>query len=203
MVAIFFATTDALPMNLFLLIDGYNLMHAAGLARRRYGHGDLQRCRRQLQILLKSLLEESAQKRTTVVYDAFRSPSDAGRHQQDGSLRIVFAPKGTDADSTIERLLNSASAPKQTLVVSSDHRLHKAARRRKARAIDSEDFLADLQHSADPLPSQTPEKPEFMSATEIEKLANEIAREDTTEKDSTDFSDDYLDEIQREIDGLT
>ncbi len=37
-----------------LLIDGYNLLHAAGLGRARYGPGDLQRAR---QALLRKLFE--------------------------------------------------------------------------------------------------------------------------------------------------
>ena len=38
-----------------LLIDGYNLMHAAGFARVRYGPGDLERCRLRLLNLVAGL----------------------------------------------------------------------------------------------------------------------------------------------------
>ena len=133
----------------YLIIDGYNLMHAAGIARSSYRPGDLERCRNQLARHLLSLLSNSVVPRTTVVYDAFESVSDDDRHYNDSGLKITFAPKGTDADAEIELQLLQHSSPRQVLVVSSDHRLHKAAQRRKARCIDSDEFLAEIGHGQD------------------------------------------------------
>ena len=92
--------------TLYLIIDGYNLMHAAGIARRSYGHGDLERCRNQLNRLLLDLLGRDAISRASVVYDAFESTSDTNRSQDHGGLHVLYAPRGTDADTEIERLLN-------------------------------------------------------------------------------------------------
>lgn len=122
-------------------------MHAAGIARPNYGPGDLERCRTQLRLLLASLLSDIVLVRTTVVYDAFESISDDCRYFNEGGVKIIFAPKGTDADSEIESLLQVHSSPRQVLVVSGDHRLHNAARRRKARCIDSEVFLEEIGHN--------------------------------------------------------
>ncbi len=147
--------------RVFLIIDGYNLMHAAGLARRRYGPGDLERCRRQLLLRLVQHLSPEAAGNCTVVFDAFDAPSGASTENRSaddsrfGKIQILFAAAGNDADSEIETLLNSHSAPRQVLVVSADHRLHKSARRRRARCVDSEDFWAELttegasNHSSD------------------------------------------------------
>ena len=59
-----------------LLIDGYNLLHAAGLARRRYGPGGLEKARGSLLgFLAASLGNETSQ--TTVVFDAAAPPPGA------------------------------------------------------------------------------------------------------------------------------
>ncbi|MCR9202493.1 MAG: NYN domain-containing protein [Planctomycetaceae bacterium] len=134
----------------FLIIDGYNLMHAAGIARRQYAQGDMQKCRNELELRMAGLLAEPALKRTTIVYDAFNSPGNDQRIFHRKGLKVVFAPAGQDADGEIERLLSAHSAPKQVIVVSSDHRLHKAARRRKARCIDSGEFLTQIEKEPRP-----------------------------------------------------
>ena len=124
----------------YLIIDGYNLMHAAGMARPDYGPGDLERCRHRLLVALQNRLATVAQQQATVVFDAFTAVSDEHRLQAFAQMTVVFAPKGTDADGEIERMLRQHSVPKRVVVVSSDHRLHKAASRRRARCVDSEEF---------------------------------------------------------------
>jgi predicted RNA-binding protein with PIN domain len=131
-----------------LLIDGYNLMHAAGLARASYGPGDLERCRLRLLSLLAGFLGEEGCRRTTVVFDAKSSPPDGTRQDMFKGILIEYSPTGQEADDVIESLIRRHSAPKQLLVVSSDHRLHKAARRRRAHARDSDQFLEDCERRA-------------------------------------------------------
>jgi hypothetical protein len=66
-------------------------------------------------------------------------------------ITVRFAANYDDADALIEELIGQHSAPRRLVVVSSDHRLHRAARRRKAKPIDSEDWYAQLlrkRHSA-------------------------------------------------------
>ena len=45
----------------------------------------------------------------------------------------------------IEDLIEADRSPRTLIVVSSDHRLHRAARRRGATAVDSERWFADLR----------------------------------------------------------
>ena len=193
----------------YLIIDGYNLMHAADIARRSYGPGDLERCRNQLNRLLTDLLGRDALSRTSVVYDAFDSTSDANRSQDHAGLHVLFAPKGTDADTEIERLLSKHSSPKQVLVVSSDHRLHKAARRRRASCVDSEDFLASMQTSADTDTRQAQRRPpqEDVSLEAPQEKLQSWADEFESVEDQPNptsegraFTDEYLKDIQRELD---
>lgn len=60
-----------------------------------------------------------------------------------------YVGAGRDADSEIERILASNSAPRRILVVSSDHRLRRAAEKRKAKWMDSRSFLARILGDAE------------------------------------------------------
>lgn len=140
----------------YLIIDGYNLLHACGLARRRYGPGQLERCRAQLLGYLARHLAGHERERTTVVFDAGGAPSDLPRHGTALGMEIWFAPPGKEADDTIEELIAAHSAPRQIRLVSSDHRLQRSVRRRRGTFVDSEDFVSELERRgprAEPAPN--------------------------------------------------
>ncbi|MCA9062413.1 MAG: NYN domain-containing protein [Planctomycetaceae bacterium] len=128
----------------FLIIDGYNLMHAAGYARPRYGPGDLEQQRNRFVRHLLSLVRPDLLADLTVVFDAFASSGDQKTALHDTAATVVFAAPGTDADSDIEERLAGHSSPRQVVVVSSDHRIQKAAHRRRAKCVDSEVFWKQL-----------------------------------------------------------
>jgi predicted RNA-binding protein with PIN domain len=148
-----------------VLIDGYNLLHAAGLAKPRYAPGELERRRTRLIAKLRDLLDPAQLARTTIVFDARINPPPVRPDPPSGPVTVLFPPRHQEADDLVEELLAKHSTPQQVLVVSSDHRLHKAARRRGATPIDSETFLDQLevdQHlsqtpSADPSPAPQPD----------------------------------------------
>ena len=171
----------------YLIIDGYNLMHAAGIARPTYGRGDLQRCRQRLVRWLLEHLDESQRADTTVVFDAYSAPSDAEPFENVHGLKVAYAPPGTDADSEIERLLLQHSAPKQIILVSSDHRLHKAARRRRARPIDSEDFIAEMEEipESTTLKKPAPKRPNQPTSSEWEKIFGAIPEIDELRREKS------------------
>ncbi|MCA9028958.1 MAG: NYN domain-containing protein [Planctomycetaceae bacterium] len=125
-----------------LLIDGYNLLHAAGFARDQYGPRGLEQQRERFVDWLWKRIPPNLRERTVVVFDA--GATDAAYVHQDTyrELRLLYSPRGVEADDLIEELIELHSAPKQLQVVSSDHRLHKAARKRKATCLDSEAFLS-------------------------------------------------------------
>lgn len=128
----------------FRIIDGYNLMHALGLARQRYGPGELERRRHRFLRLIADSFAEDERKRITVVFDAGDPYVDHPRESSLDGLRIVFSPPDSDADTEIERLIRRHSAPKQLEVISSDRRLKDAVRRRKGTSITSEEFASRL-----------------------------------------------------------
>lgn len=123
----------------FLLIDGYNVLFAVGLARKQYGPGQFEACRRRLLQGLADRIGEAQRRRTTIVFDAQEAPDGAPSEEVFAEMRVVFSV-GTDADSVIEQMLLAHSSPRQVLVVSSDHRLQRAAARRHAQSIDSDRF---------------------------------------------------------------
>ncbi len=143
----------------FLIIDGYNLLHAAGLARRKYGPGQLQRCRAQLLAYLAKHLTDSERERATVVFDAAEAPPGLPRQFTAAGIVIRFAAPGKDADDTIEELIAAHSAPRQVRVISSDHRLQRSAQKRRGAFIDSEDFVQELDRRG-PISEETDMQPE-------------------------------------------
>ena len=128
----------------FLIIDGYNLMHAAGLGRSRYGPGDFERSRIRLLKQLTNHLDAGVAADAIIVFDSGQNSSGDPQQESASPLSVRYSQNGLDADSEIEALLSSHSSPRQVLVVSSDHRLHKAAHRRRAQCIDSEKFWSLL-----------------------------------------------------------
>jgi predicted RNA-binding protein with PIN domain len=125
-----------------LLIDGYNLLHASGILGRGIGPGSLERSRNALLNFLAESLDPAELARTTVVFDAREAPPGLPRVTTHRGIKVQFAEPGSDADQVIERLILADSAPRRLTVVSSDHRLHRAARRRRAKAIDSDQWYA-------------------------------------------------------------
>lgn len=128
----------------WLLIDGYNLMHAVGLALKRYGPGELEKRRERFLNHLAARLSDDERSRTTIVFDAGDPTIDAPKEFTRSGMRICFSPADSDADSVVEDLIARHSAPKQLRVVSSDRRLQTAATRRRAAAVRSEEFVAEL-----------------------------------------------------------
>jgi len=143
----------------FLLIDGYNLLYAVGFARDQYGPGEYEACRQRLLRGLAERLVQQQRERTTVVFDAVHAPPGAVSRLRFAGIDVMFAV-GEDADTRIESLIAGHSAPRQLCIISSDHRLQKAARRRGCRYVDSDEFWESGQLSAkeEPLSSQEEKK---------------------------------------------
>jgi hypothetical protein len=62
-------------------------------------------------------------------------------------LTIYFASRHADADTMIEEIIKAHSAPRNLVVVSSDHRVQRAAKRRRATAIDSDRWFGELMRA--------------------------------------------------------
>ncbi|MEE8451031.1 MAG: NYN domain-containing protein [Thermoguttaceae bacterium] len=127
-----------------ILIDGYNLLNATGIVARGVGPGTLSRARLALLNFLAESLEPKDAGHTTVVFDAHDPPPGLPRTVNHRGITVRFSVGYEDADSQIEELIRKDSSPRRLTVVSSDHRLQRAARRRKAKAIDSDLWYAEV-----------------------------------------------------------
>jgi predicted RNA-binding protein with PIN domain len=127
-----------------ILIDGYNVLHVVGILGRGTGPGSLERARLAMLNFLAESLPAADVARTTVVFDAHDSPRGLPVAMTHRGLNVRFAVRYEDADSLIEELIQADSAPRRLVVVSSDHRLQRAARRRRARAVDSDVWFAEV-----------------------------------------------------------
>lgn len=167
-----------------LIIDGYNLMHAAGIVGRGVGPGGLERSRLALLNFLAESLEAEAAARTTVVFDARQAPPGLPRMMNYRGLTVRFAAGYESADELIEELIRADARPRKLIVVSADHRLQKAARRRRAKAVDSERWYCDLAHqrAARGVPPPTFVKPSHPGSGEVEFWLRQFA--DEAESDS-------------------
>ncbi|MFC1596786.1 NYN domain-containing protein [Planctomycetota bacterium] len=146
-----------------LLIDGYNLLNAVGIVGRGVGPGGLERSRLALLNFLAESLDPAEVARTTVVFDAADAPPGLPRVVEHRGLTVRFSAGYEDADALIEELIRAESAPRRLTVVSSDHRLHRAARRRRAQAVDSDVWYGQVvsQRLARHQPSRVaPAKPQ-------------------------------------------
>ncbi|MCC7419571.1 MAG: NYN domain-containing protein [Planctomycetaceae bacterium] len=130
------------------LIDGYNLLHACGMARVRYASGELEKCRERLLNHIAGRMTDDERSRTTVVFDARDPWIDGLRSFKHRGMQIEFAPANSDADSLIETLIAHHASPRQLVVVSSDRRLKTAITRRRGTACKSEEFAAELDRRA-------------------------------------------------------
>lgn len=127
-----------------LIIDGYNLLHASGVFGEERGPRGFEKSRLALLDMLVDLLGEAAAD-TIVVFDAARAPDGLPARLTHGGIRVWFAREYPDADSLIEELVEDADAPSSLMVVSGDRRLQVAARRRRAQAVSSDEWLATMR----------------------------------------------------------
>jgi len=125
-----------------LLIDGYNLLHVTGLVGRP-GSG-LQGSREALLRFLARSIEPKELVATTIVFDAAEAPPGLPRIVTHEGMTVRYASEYADADALIEELIAAYNVPRSLLVVSSDHRIQRAAQRRRAQFVDSDVWMADL-----------------------------------------------------------
>lgn len=129
-----------------LLIDGYNLLNACGVEATPGPPqtSELERARRGLLDFLAETLTAEEVAETLIVFDVHGPRWRGSVEERYRGLTVRFAVQYPDADTLLEQLIAQHTAPKQLTVVSSDHRVQRAARRRRAKFVDSEDWYAKL-----------------------------------------------------------
>lgn len=197
------------------LIDGYNLMYAAGLLGRPLGPEGFRKVRRRFLNDLAASLDPVEAHQTTVVFDASQHYDDLPAESSHRGISIVFAVGDENADARIETLIAHHSVPKSLTVVSSDHRIRQAATRRRATAVTSEAFLEQiatrLHRQQPPKPDVTPEDVErehgldpLESAFWVREFHDVVADPTVRQQLSREpahLTDEEIAEIERELEG--
>lgn len=138
-----------------VLIDGNNLLFAA---RQVEGVG--------LEIGRSNLCDRLglwSQRRNVAVHVVFDGPAPPpALAAQIGHphLRVTYSGAGRSADSVLERLLAIDSAARRLVVVSSDRAVMRAAKRRLARPLRSDEFWRQVQRDLVPRPPRPTEPTE-------------------------------------------
>jgi len=120
------------------VIDGHNLLHAIPkIDEGAASINDEQLCR-----IISNYMKLTAQT-AEIIFDGV-GPRDKSGFDNINGLEVSFAGLGTDTDSVIEDKIRASTAPKRLIIVSSDRRLRKAARTRKAASIKSDNFWNNI-----------------------------------------------------------
>lgn len=158
------------------IIDGYNLLYVFGAPEQGCGEAVLDQARRKLIALIARSRRDRETGEILVVFDARALPPDVSPRQRIHGVTVLFSVDYGEADEQIEELIDQHSHPKQLTVVSNDHRLQAAARRRRCRVWSCEAFL-DWLESLDNRPQPQPRrkgKPERASPEEVQRWAEEF-----------------------------
>jgi uncharacterized protein len=165
------------PMSATYIIDGYNLLHAMGVLSGRVGPGGLAKARLRLLGLVHGTFADKAPS-VTVVFDASGALPGASEEATYQGVHVRYALGKKEADDVIEQLVQEASAPKSLHVVSDDHRVQQAARRRHCVVLGCEAFLVWVDHYRRQQQTRTaevPEKQEKVSPQETQRWLAEFS----------------------------
>jgi predicted RNA-binding protein with PIN domain len=162
-------------MPMPLIIDGYNLLHVTGITGR---HGDLHGSREALLRFLAARIDDKERPQTTIVFDAAEAPPGLPRTIAYEDMTVHFASNYDDADELIEELIAESNVPRSLLVVSSDHRIQRAARRRRAQFVDSDVWFAEIERRPDHAPPPIAAEPaSSLSADDVSYWVAEFAND--------------------------
>lgn len=118
-----------------VLIDGNNLLYAA-----RAEDGVEPRTGRYLLCQALGQWAQRTGEKVHVIFDGPSPPPDLARQIGHDAIRVSYSGAGNDADTAVIRELESDSAARRLIVVSSDRQIVRVARRRRARPEKSEEF---------------------------------------------------------------
>ncbi len=121
-----------------VIIDGHNLLQSI---QKTFEDFDSLTAVRLCQIISRYL--KQVRENGEIVFDG-TGPKDKSEFDNISNLEVFFAGQGSDADTVIEDKIKASTAPKRLTVVSSDRRLQKAARARKATVVKSQVFWSNL-----------------------------------------------------------
>ena len=150
---------------MMILIDGYNLLHSIQKTSEDLESiTDVQLCNIISRYLVR--IAEDGE----IIFDGI-GPPEKSAFDNINKLEVIFAGRTSDADSVIEDKIKTSTAPKKLTVVSSDRRIRRAARARKAVSVKSDVFWGRLckQLARKNLPKEPAEKRHGLTESETEQ----------------------------------
>lgn len=131
-------------MALHLIIDGYNLLAAAGrVAGTGSLYSDMAR-----EALLRDLAAYRQRKghALTVVFDGWQQGQPIESREHRAGVQVIYSKRGERADQVIQRLAREYRS--HCAVVSSDHEIVNAAKAHGAFVMGAQEFAGKLQSPA-------------------------------------------------------
>jgi predicted RNA-binding protein with PIN domain len=180
------------------LIDGYNLLHVSDIFAGEGPGTELHRSRLALLDFLAASIDPRERNKTTIVFDAAGAPPGLPRTMSHEGMTVYFARRHSDADEMIEELLERYAAPRELIVVSSDHRVQRAARRCGASFVDSERWLAELRAGRKQAAREEHHRPDpddKSTAEDVDYWVDEFADAPRDESSANPFPPGYADDI--------
>ena len=150
-----------------LLIDTFNVLHVTGVLPPGLAGPEVPG--------LAALIQGSRWSDTPVALICDGMPPPEGPPRLPPRIRAIYS-KGVEADDILERLIADSTAPGRLLVVSSDRRVRRAAKKRGAQDLESEQFLRLLLEDRDRARQQpsTPHRPANLRPGEVQSWKNEF-----------------------------
>lgn len=150
------------------ILDGYNIIFSGDIASRQCAPDELAGARRQL-IRLSAQLRRKTHARILIFFDGGEEGAHQPRRHSEGGVEIVFSRVDSSADDDIIDHLRRTTGTRTLVVVSDDNAVKRAARRARARAMGTAQFLRETSKtlSAGKLTSEPPVKYQGISEHEV------------------------------------
>ena len=169
-----------------LLIDGYNLMFALNVVGQPGKGTSLFRSRLALLNMIASVLSSQERASTAIVFDAKNAPPGLPRKQKMNSITIYFADRREEADDMLIALIEASHHARELTVVTSDHKIQRAARRRSAQVFDSDVWFRDRLAEQRIQSPNEPDKPiPDISDAELATWLNDFHAFDSEDSEGT------------------
>ncbi|MCK4628844.1 MAG: NYN domain-containing protein [Sedimentisphaerales bacterium] len=170
------------------LIDGYNVYHAAMKLSEEWVHiTPLNLCR---------LIDEDIHRLAETAMIVFDGAHPRGwrinKIEQNGNTRVIFSGPKSDADTLLEELISKNTAPRRLIVVSSDNRIRRYARRRRCTSLRANDYLVGMvkrDQQPPPRPKEPREKHQGVPEGQLDEWLKLFGIDPRQSTDETDFID--------------
>lgn len=148
-----------------VIVDVSNVLHTQGVLPADLAGIDLDGL---IRLLVRSRYRGRPAR---LVCDGARRPVKTPKEDRGGDLRVLFSGPQSDADTVIQRLVQTDPDPRRVLVVSTDRAVRRHARRWRASVLRSDAFLRQL--ATDARRPATPALPAFARDIPLDRYSVE------------------------------